>query len=122
MTLYFNKKRKYRNLTRGRYDTGSCAWAPRIRNRVYLDSSNTFRIAKEDIQKIGVYTYGFIDYVEMRPKSKDSDYFEINIVVPMDKERMPRNKRVIIRGRRAYFYEVKGEVKKWLNPLYKKTA
>lgn len=120
LTLYFNKKRKYKHLTRKWYSTGSCAWAPRIRNRVNLDSTNTFRIAKKDIQKIGVYTYGFDDYIEIEAKNEDSDYFEFDVIVPLDQERMPRSKKVIIKGRRAYFYEFKGKVKKWLNPLYKK--
>ncbi len=122
LTLYFNKKRIYKHLTRDWYETGSCIWAPRIRNRVNLDSTNTFRIAKKDIEKIGVYTYGFTDFIETFPKNQDSDYFEIDVVVPIDEERMPRSKKVIIKGRSAYFYEIKGEVKKTLNPLYKKTA
>ncbi len=122
LTLYINKKRKYKHLTRAWYDTGSCAWAPRIKNRVNLDATNTFRIAKTDIQKIGIYTYGFTDFIEVSPKNKDSDYFEITVIVPMDKERMPRSKKVIIKGKRAYFYEINGTVKKSLNPLYKKPA
>ena len=122
LTLYFNKKRKYKHLTRAWYHSGSCAWAPRIKKRVNLDSTNTFRIAKKDIQKIGVYTYGFTDFIELTPKNKNSDYYEIDVVIPIDKERMPRNKKVIIKGKRAYFYEINGEVKTSLNPLYKKTA
>ncbi len=122
LTLYFNKKRKFRHLTREWYDTGSCAWAPRIKNRVNLDSTNTFRVAKKDIEKIGIYTYGFTDFIELDTKNPNSDYFEIDVIVPVDKERMPRNKRVIIKGNRAYFYEIKGKVKKSLNPLWKKTA
>jgi len=122
LTLYFNKKRKYKHLTREWYDTGSCAWAPRIRNRVNMDSTNTLRIAKKDIDKIGVYTYGFTDFIELKTENKNSDYYEIDIVIPIDKERMPRNKKVIIKGKRAYFYEINGEVRKSLNPLYKKTA
>jgi len=122
LTLYFNKKKKYKHLTKKWYDTGSCAWTPRIRNRVNLDSTNTFRIAKKDIEKIGVYTYRFTDFVEIVPKNKDSDYFEIDVIVPIDKERMPRSKKVLIKGTRAYFYEVKGEVKKSLTPLRKKTV
>lgn len=122
LTLYFNKKRKFKHLTREWYDTGSCAWGPRIRNRVNLDSTNTFRIAKMDIEKIGVYTYGFTDFIEILPENKNSNYFEIDVTVPLDKERMPRSKKVILKGKRAYFYEIKGKVKKSLNPLYKKTA
>jgi hypothetical protein len=122
LTFYFNKRRKFRHLTREWYDTGSCAWAPRIKNRVNLDSTNTFRVAKKNIEKIGIYTYGFTDFIELDTKNPNSDYFEIDVIVPIDKERMPRNKKVIIKGNRAYFYEIKGKVKKSLNPLWKKTA
>ncbi len=122
LTLYFNKRRKYKHLTRDWLKEGSCAWAPRIRNRVNLDSTNTFRITKKDIKKIGIYTYGFVNFIELKTENKNSDYYEIDVVVPIDKERMPRNKKVIIKGNRAYFYEIKGKVKKPLNHLWKKTA
>ena len=123
LTMYFNKKRKYKNLTRKWLKERSCAWAPRIRNRVNLDSTNTFKIVKKDIEKIGIYTYGFTDFIELKIKNKNSDYYEIDVIVPIDKERMPRNKKVIIKGKRAYFYEIKGKVNKfWLQPLQKKTA
>lgn len=122
LTLYFNKRRKYKHLTRKWLKEGSCAWAPRIRNRVNLDSTNTFRIAKRDIEKIGIYTYGFTDFIELKTQNKNSNYYEIDVVIPIDKERMPRNKKVIIKGNRAYFYEIKGKVKKSLDNLWKKTA
>ena len=69
---YFNKKRKYKHLTRAWYDTGSCAWAPRIRNRVNLDSTNTFRIAKKDIEKIKQT----MDYRE--PIYQECSHYSIN--------------------------------------------
>ena len=124
LTLYFNKKRKYKHLTREWLKEGSCAWAPRIRNRVNLDSTNTFRIAKKDIEKIGVYTYGFTDFIEISPENKNSDYIEIDVIVPIDKERMPRNKKVIIKGNNAYYYENrKGKIDMILAiPLKKKKA
>ncbi len=122
LTLYFNKKRKYKHLTRKWLKEGSCVWAPRIKNRVNLDATNTFKIAKKDIEKICVYTYGFIDFIELKTANKTSDFFEIDVIVPIDKERMPRNKKVIIKGNRAYFYEIKGKVKKSLNHLWRKGA
>lgn len=122
LTLYFNKKRKYKHLTRKRIKERSCAWSPRIRNRINLDSTNIFKIAKKEIKKIGVYTYGFTNFIELKTKNIKSDYFEIDIVIPIDKERMPRSKKVIIKGKRAYFYETKGKVKKSLEPLWKKTT
>ncbi|MDC1161862.1 hypothetical protein OAT18_00310 [Tenacibaculum sp.] len=120
LTLYFNKRRKYKHLTREWLKDGSCAWAPRIRNRVNLDSTSTFRIAKKDIKKIGVYTYGFTKFIELKTENKNSDYYEIDVVIPIDKERMPRSKKVIIKGNRAYFHEIRGRVKKSLNYLSRK--
>lgn len=123
LTLYFNKRRKYKNLSRKNYSTGHCAWAPRIRHRINLDSTNTFKIAKKDIKKIGVFTYGFTDFIEVNIQNKKSNYFIIDIVIPIDKERMPRSKKVIIRGKRAYYYEDKGKIRRILaKPLRKKTA
>ena len=117
LTLYFNRKKEYINLTWKWLKDGNCVWSPRIRNRVNLDSTNTFRIAKKEIEKIGIYTYGFTDFLELNTDNTKSDYYEIDVVIPIDKERMPRNKKVIIKGKRAYFYEMNGKVKKSLNPL-----
>lgn len=122
LTLYFNKKRKYKHLTREWMKDGNCAFAPRIKNRINLDSTNTFTIAKQDIKKIGVFTYGFTDFIELATKNKNANFFEIDVIIPIDKERMPRNKKVIVKGKRAYFYEHNGKVSKWLNPLRKKTT
>ena len=122
LTLYVNKKRKYKHLTRAWVEEGSCAWAPRIRNRVNLDASNTFKIAKTAVEKFGIFTFGFTDVIELKTSQKGADYYEIDVVVPLDKERMPRNKKVIIKGNRAYYYEVKGTVKKSLNHLWKKNT
>lgn len=122
LTLYFNKRRKYINLTREWFKEGRCAWAPRIKNRVNLDATNTFKIAKKDIEKIGIYTYGFTDFIELKTEHKKSDYYEIDVLISIDKERMPRNKKVIIKGNRAYFHEIKGKVSKSLTSLWKKSA
>lgn len=120
LTLFFNKKKKYVHLTRESYDLGSCAWAPRIKRRINIDSANTFKVARQELDKIGVYSYGFTEFIELPIQNRASDYLEIEIVVPVDKERMPRSKKVIIKGKKAYFYEVNGKVAKLLTPLYKK--
>lgn len=121
MTLYFNKKRDYVILTRVSYKEGSCAFAPRIKNRVNVDTTNTFRVVRKDLEKIGLYTYGFQDFLEVDIQDKEADYFEIDVVVPVDVERMPRSKKVIIKGNRAFFYENKGKVDTfWSTPLRKR--
>ncbi len=120
LTLYFGKKKKNIHLLRKAY-IRKCAWAPRIKNQIIVDSSNTFRIAKKNFNKLGVYTYGFIEPIETDLKMEQTDYIEINISVPVDKERMPRSKKVIIKGKKAYFYEREGKVDQfWIEPLRKK--
>lgn len=122
LTIYFDKQRKSINLLREAY-IRKCGWAPRIRNQKIVDSTNTFRIAKKDFDKIGVYTYGFSKPIETKLKNRKTDYFEINVFVPIDIERMPRSKKVIIKGKKAYFYERNGKVDRfWAEPLRKKTA
>jgi hypothetical protein len=63
----------------------------------------------QQVEKIGVYTYGFDKRKELVPQNKMSNYFEITIVQPIDKERTPRNKKIIIKKNRAFFYEKNGE-------------
>ncbi len=120
LTLYFNKKRKYINITNPKFDLGSCAFAPRIRRRVNIDSSKTFKIPKRELSKVGIMGYGFIKPIELPIKNMTTNYLEINITIPVDIERMPRNKKVLIKGNRAFIYERNGKVRKSLNPLYKK--
>ncbi|WP_394750200.1 hypothetical protein [Spongiimicrobium salis] len=120
LTLFFNKKRNYVHLTRTNADERSCAWAPKIRNNIAIDSSNRFRIPKKDLHTLGVFTYGFRRYEPLKVTDKKADYFEIDIVLSMDVERMPRNKSVIIKGNRAYFYERHGKVALSALPLRKK--
>jgi hypothetical protein len=122
LTFFINKKRNYWQLTRKGLKEVTCAWAPRIRNRLVLDSDNTFRISRKEISRIGIYTYGFTEFIILKTDNPESDYYEINVTVPVDEERTPRSKKVLIRGNRAYFYEVNGEVKKHLNPLKKKAS
>lgn len=120
LTICLGKQRKNINLLRKAY-IRKCGWAPRIRNQKIVDSTNTFRIAKKDLDKIGIYTYGFSKPIETELKNRKADHLEINVVVPIDNERMPRSKKVIIKGRRAYFYERNGKIDQfWAEPLRKK--
>ena len=122
LTIYFDKQRRDINLLHEAY-IRKCGWAPRIRNQKIVDSTNTFRIPKKDFDKLGVYTYGFKKPIETELKNEQTDFIEIDIVVPLDKERMPRSKKVIIKRKKAYFYERNGKVDQfWIEPLRKKTA
>lgn len=121
MTLYINKNRNYIHLVHSpkiRY----CAFAPKVKRQHILNSSKAVRLPLQKIEKLGVYTYGFDTKKELIPQDKHSNYFEITILQPVDKERTPRSKKVIIRGKNAFFYEKDGKVLTsglLLNPLKK---
>ncbi|MCF6133281.1 hypothetical protein [Flavobacterium wongokense] len=120
LTLYFGKRKNYTHLVRHKMET-TCGFAPRIRNQKIVDSTNTFKVAKSDFKKIGVNGYGFVKPVEVARLNPMANYIEVNVMLSVDEERMPRSKKVIIKGKRAYFYEINGEVSTfWLEPLYKK--
>lgn len=116
MTLYINKIRA--NLVYGPVMTGCL---PKIRHQVMMDYLNTTKFTKIDVKRFAFFTYGFDDYVELIPTNPNSNYYEITIVQPVDKDRRPRNKKVIFKGRQAYYYEYNGRVRtSWLwNPLEK---
>ena len=122
LTLFFNKKRNYCHLTREGYKERSCAWAPKLKRRQNVDSTNTFKIPRQTLETIGVLTYGFKQFYEVAVKKTTFDYLEIDVVLPIDLERMPRSKKVKIRKRHAYFHEnKKGEPDMfWAMPLRKK--
>ena len=109
MTLYLNKPKNYHHLV---HDTVRriCAFSPRVKKQYVVDSSNTVKLAKQKVEKIGVYTYGFLKTIELIPTNPNSNYYEIKIVQPIDKERTPRSKKVIIKGDKAFFYEYHGHV------------
>jgi hypothetical protein len=109
MTIFVNKKKNYYNLVRG-YKRKRCAFAPTIKNQIIVDSSNTFKITKEQIKKIGIMTYGFDQVVEFNISDPKSNLITIDIIQPVDVERSPKNKKVIIKGNTAYFHERKGKV------------
>jgi len=55
-------------------------------------------------------TYGFDRAFELDISDPKSNFIEIDIIQPIDVERSPRNKKVIIKGNTAYFYERNGKV------------
>ncbi|MEM1323430.1 MAG: hypothetical protein AAGG75_24400 [Bacteroidota bacterium] len=109
MTIYVNKRQKRYNLLR-QYEQRICGHAPWIKNQTIVDSTNTFFLPKTTINKLGVMTYGFTEYKELPVRNSDTNHFDIYIVQPIDKERMPRSKEVIIKGQKAFYYEHNGKV------------
>jgi len=109
MTLYLNKPGHYYNLVHQRIRR-VCAFSPRVKRQTMLDSSNSLTFSAEKITRLGIYTYGFDHPVELVPANPAANYFEITIVQPLDKDRLPRSKQVVIRKKNAYFYEYQGKV------------
>lgn len=109
MTLYLNKDKNYIHLVHSPR-IRICAFTPKVKRQHILDSSNTIKLPLQKLEKIGVYTYGFDTKKELVPQSKTSNYFEITILQPVDKERTPRNKKIIFKGNKVFFYENKGDV------------
>lgn len=69
------------------------------------------------MDKIGIFTYGFEDIKWIKVSNKNSDYFEIEIIQQVDIERTPRNREIIVKGNRAYFYKSNGKIDKSLTFL-----
>ncbi len=109
MTLYLNKSKNYIHLVHSP-TIRACAFAPKVKKQYVLDSSNTIKLPLQKLNKIGIYTYGLDTTIQLIPKDENSNYFEVTIIQPIDKERMPRNKKVIVKGTNAFFYENNGKV------------
>ncbi len=118
-TVYVNKKRHYHHLVR-QPERRICVFAPKVRHQVLVDSTNMFKIAATPMQKIGVFTYGFDEPVELAVSDSGANYFEIKLMQPIDRERMPRSKKVVVKGNQAFFYERKGKIDPSLLPLIRK--
>ncbi len=119
VTIYLDKPRKGLNLVR---DTivRHCAFARRVKRQLLPRADGTFRLpASERPARIGVLTYGFNEIAWLPLPAGTT--FELDITLPVDEDRTPRRKPVIIRKKKAYFYEAGGKVRTggWLTPLLK---
>ena len=111
LTVFVNSYHRYRNLVRQPVRR-NCSFAPRIRKQVIVDSSsNTLRFPKTNLKWIAVNTYGLNGPIRLPVIDPASNYLEVNIVQPVDEERTPRNKMVIVKGKNAYYYELHGKVR-----------
>ncbi len=120
LTLTLNGKRRGYNL-RNWASHPSCLLAPKVKNQVLLDSLGTARIAGKDLKSISVYSYGFDQPLVFTIENRETNCLEIEITQPIDKERMPRRKEVIVKGNNAFYYEREGKVitTGMLSPLIK---
>lgn len=116
LTLCINKKNQYHHLVR-QPKTRNCLLSPKVKNQIVIDSTNTIKVPAKQLKKIGVFTYGFdaVEWLEI--VDTNTDYIEITLVQPVDQNRMPANRAVIIKGNTAYFYMRNGKIDKSLTPL-----
>lgn len=109
LTVFINRKKTYFNLVRSP-QRRICSFSHKVKNQVIVDSLNQFKIARQDIHRLGVYSYGFDDVRWFDVQNPNTNRFEFNILQPVDVERMPRSKKVILKKGKAYFYERSGKV------------
>lgn len=118
VTIFINDKRTYYTLVKGEIRK-VCLFAPKVKNQVIVDSSHTITIPKVGIEKVGIFTYGFTEPRWFEVKNNKSNYLEIEVRHPIDEDRAPRSKKVIVKKSKAYYYEYNGKVSNWGQPLIK---
>lgn len=111
LTVCVNKKKKYYHITH-QPQIRACLFAPKVKNQIVVDSTNTFKIPAQKVSKIGLFTYGF-DVVEWLDISNTAtDFIEMTVIQPVEKNRMPENRAVIMKRGKAYFYQRNGKIEK----------
>jgi hypothetical protein len=102
MTLYINKA--YVSLVHAPIRR-ICAYAPRIKHQVVLDSLNGIKISKQKIDRLAINTYGLNEKVELSLTNPNANYYEITIVQPVDSDRKPRGEMLWLDGKYLYDYD-----------------
>lgn len=119
LTIFINNKKRKYNIVQNR-KIRKCSFAPRVKKQVVIDSSKQIKIKEKNIERIGVYTYGFEEIIWFEVNSSQSNKFQFLIEQPIDLERMPRSKIIEFKNDKAFFYERNGKIDKSLLPLKKK--
>ena len=118
LTICINKKNRYYHLVR-EYKLKRRTVAHKVKNQIIVDATNVLKIPSEKITKIGVFTYGFDNIEWFNISNSNTNFIEIDIVQPVDENRMPRNRAVLIKKDKAYYYTRKGKIDKLSMPLVK---
>jgi hypothetical protein len=123
MTVMINGHKKFINLVHKK-QVRNCSFAPKIKHQRVVDSLVTFRIPKQQIKTLAIYTYGFEKPLYLQTMAAGSNLFEIDVVQPLDTERMPRSKTVIVTKNQAFYYERRGHVvtSTWLGSPLKRVS
>ncbi len=119
LTIYINKKRHKYNIIRY-YQCSRCAFASKIKNQIIINSSNQVKIEKRDIERIGIYTYGFKEILWFDITSSTLNTFQFLIEQPVDINRVPRSKVLKFKKNQIFFYKRNGKIKKSFPLLLKK--
>lgn len=117
--ICINKKGNVHHLVREKKHR-ICAFAPKVRHQVIVDGTNTFRIPRTHVERIGFFTYGFADIVWLDVDPASSGPFVVHVEHPVDDRRSPRQQKIIVEGNKAYFYQRNGKVNRSLAPLKKR--
>ncbi|MGV6945893.1 hypothetical protein [Sphingobacterium kyonggiense] len=104
LSIYINKRKNYRNIVHSPHNR-HCMFSPRIRKQIVIDSTKIFSFPRQEVSTLGIYSYGFEKAIEIEVNNPQANHYEITVIQPVDKERMPRSKKVIIKRRQAYYYE-----------------
>lgn len=110
ITVCVNNKRKgYHHIVHKKH-ISHCFYQPNINRQIIVDSNNIISLTKEQVQCLYVKTWGFDDFIKLTTTNPESDYFEINITHPIEINRNPASKVVILKNKAALYYEHKGKV------------
>lgn len=92
---------------------GKDTWNSNInkrKNKIKIDSTNSFYIDKKSIKEINVFEYTYGASKTFKIKSPKSNYIRININHEFDKSRNPRNRKIIIKNKKAYMHEYNNKI------------
>jgi hypothetical protein len=103
LTVSLGKKQYYHLVHKRKIS--HCLWEPVIKKQVIVDASNVLVLTSQEIDHISIYACGFDKPVKWKPADAHANDFEVTIVQPLDRDRRPRGKKVIIKGKYAFFYE-----------------
>lgn len=100
LTFLVNKKNSYYTLIRDKKFESLLFYEPK--NKIYLDSKNTFKIPKTTLEKVGIDLLENNDIIWIPISDKKSNRLLIEVIQPIDLEFTPRSKKLIIKGKKAY--------------------
>lgn len=110
LTVYLNKKKNHYNLRHNPIQFQGCLFAPPVKRVCLLDSANSGKLPPQEVQKIGIFTYGFEKAIEVPVLNPKANFFRITLVQAEDAEQMPRSKKVILKRGKAFYYEQEGYI------------